>query len=175
MFKGPLGSHQNYIRHIALDNVVDYSQICTLNKEQGNDKTPNKYDEFRYFLNAMESLNNILEYYYFENEDDLPYEKFQGFKTAVFSRFPILREVEGIANAYKHCVRENRGAKQTDKLWAKDLQKTELTVAITPSTGISVEYEFEWPIQSHENILRDAFKFWMDYIEPSSEVDFTNL
>lgn len=74
VFKGPLGSHTNFISYIALDNCSDYTRLCGLNRENGKDKTPDRFKEMRYFLNTIESFNNILDYFYYEFEDEIPYE-----------------------------------------------------------------------------------------------------
>lgn len=176
VFKGPLGSHTNYIRYIALDNCSDYAVLCGLNKENGKDKTPDKFKEMRYFLNAIESLNNILDYFYYEFEDEITYAKLFDFRKAVWNKYPILENVAELANAYKHCVRENRQVKQTSKLWAKDLQKPQIDISVNlTEIKTSVGFSFPWPIQEHEGVLDEAFKFWLNYIQNNNTIDFKNV
>jgi hypothetical protein len=168
-FKGPLGSHRNYIKHIALQNYDDYQALCELNKENGKRNTPDKYKEFRLFLNVIESMNNILDYLYFEHEDEVQQSNLKDFKRAVWNKHPELEALADLANAYKHCVREWRGVKNSPLHWAKDLQNPQLKVNVTisPSEGFnaSVNYEFLWPIVEHEQSLEKALKFWLSYVQ----------
>lgn len=176
-FYGPLGSHRNYIAHIALPNCVDYFQIQQRNIEQENTGTSYKYEEMRYFLNAIESLNNILDYYFYENEQDLKSYNLNRYKESIMNKHPMLRKVADLANAYKHCVRENRSKKNTDLPWAKDLQNPAIFIDIDLSNPseikspkdikVDIRYEFEWPIGSQESILIESFKFWISYVEPT--------
>src|SRR6267142_717420 len=118
-FRGPLGSHRNYLTYIALPNSVDYMGLVKGHEETGNVSTSAKYTELRYFLNAVESLNNILEYYFYENEPTISEPTVQDFKQSVYSTHPELRDLSNLANAYKHCVRESNGRKRTNVPWAK--------------------------------------------------------
>lgn len=168
-FKGPLGSHKNYIHHIALENYFEYKTICGLNEENSKNKTPDKYKEFRYFLNVIESMNNILDYLYFEHEDEIKQSNLKNYKRAVWDKFPEIEALANLANAYKHCVREGRGVKNSSLPWAKDLQKPQLKVDVTISSSqdvnVSVDYEFPWPIAEHEQVLEKTLKFWLGYVQ----------
>lgn len=168
-FKGPLGSHKNFIHHIALENFHEYEMLCGLNEENGNNKTPDKYKEFRYFLNVIESMNNILDYLYFEHEAEIQQSSLKDYKNAVWAKYPGLEELAKLANAYKHCIREGRSGKNMNLPWAKDLQKPQLNVdvKISSSLGVktSVNYDFPWPIAKHEQVLENAVKFWLGYIQ----------
>ncbi len=110
-FTGPLGGHRNYLTHIALSNCVDYMALKKGHQERGDCSNPAKKKEFRYFLNAIESLNNILDYYFYENENAVLEPSLQKFKEALHSAHPELKELSELANAYKHCVRESKGQK----------------------------------------------------------------
>lgn len=168
-FKGPLGSHKNYIHHIALENYHEYKMLCGLNEENGKNQTPDKYKECRYFLNVIESMNNILDYLYFEHENEIKQTDLKSFKRAVWDKYPKLEELANLANAYKHCIREGREGKNVTLPWAKDLQKPQLSVdvRISSSHGVnaSVSYKFPWPIAQHEVVLENAVKFWLGYIQ----------
>ena len=64
---GPLDSHRNYIAHVALANAQDYFELKKAHGEQQRNATSDEYNkELRYFLNAIESVNNIPEYLYFD-------------------------------------------------------------------------------------------------------------
>jgi hypothetical protein len=168
---GPLGSHLNYLSHIVIPNVMDYEQIKRGNAEKGQRATPNKYNEFRHFLNAIESLNNILDYYYFENEVELldRFENVGKFRKNVHEKHAQLNALANMANAYKHCVRTNKGEKNNSMPWAKDLQNPSLHVSINITTGkVEAEYNFEWPIHSNEEVMCNAFRFWHSYQENPS-------
>jgi hypothetical protein len=168
-FKGPLGSHKNFINHIALENYHEYKNLCGLNEESRKNRTLDKYKECRYFLNVIESMNNILDYLYFEHEDKIQQSSLRSYKSAVWAKYPELRELANLANAYKHCIREGRGGKNMNRPWAKDLQKPQLNVdvKISSSLGVNtlVNYDFPWPINKHERVLEKAVKFWMAYIQ----------
>lgn len=168
-FSGPLGSHRNYIHQVAIENYHDYKMLCGLNHENGKGKTPDKYKEFRYFLNTIESFNNILEYLYFEHEDEIRQSNLRNYKKAVWDKYPELEELANLANAYKHSVRESRGNKNPALPWAKDLQKPQLYIdaEVSYETGVqvSVDYQFPWPIEEHQQVLEKTLAFWMAYIQ----------
>jgi hypothetical protein len=165
-FKGPLGSHLNYITHIALQNQFEYLKLKKKHEEENNSGTAAKYDEFRLFLNAVESFNNIIDYFYFEYEDRITYKKVDEFRKAIHRKYPDLDELSELANAYKHCVRTRNG-KKNDKLpWARDLQASRLEIHINISRDkpiIDADYEFPWPLEEHERKMFKALDFWLAY------------
>jgi hypothetical protein len=165
-FKGPLGSHFNYITHIALQNQIEYMKIKKRHEEDGSTGTSGKYEEFRLFLNAIESFNNIIDYLYFEHEDQINYKDIDGFRKAIHKKYPELGELSDLANAYKHCVRTRRGEKNDKLPWARDLQAPRLDININVSEAqpsVKVEYEFPWPLEEHESKLFKALDFWLAY------------
>lgn len=169
-FKGPLGSHKNYIQHIVLENFYDYKELCGLNCENERNKAPDKCKEFRYFLNVVESMNNVLDYLYYEHESEIRHESFTKFKRAVWDQYPDLERLADIANAYKHCVREGKKGKNKNLPWAQDLQKPQLNIDIElcliKGVSTAVTYDFKWPIDDHEEVLNEVVQFWLDYIQP---------
>lgn len=168
-FKGPLGSHRNYLVHVALENFKDYETLKKHNESEGRVGTPDKYKEFRYFLNAIESFNNVLDYAYFEHEDSIKqrHGNVTAFRKAVNTKYPELEKLSALANAYKHCVRtKTGGVKNMDLPWARDLQAPQLTIDISlheSKPTVEVEYDFPWPIAEHEKALNEAFRFWFEY------------
>jgi hypothetical protein len=158
VLKGPLGSHTNYIAHIALSNCADYFHLVKANEEQGRDKTPDKYKQLRYFLNAIESLNNILEYFFHEYKADYNWSDrdMRSILGKMRNKNHIFRDVEQITNGYKHCVRHDRS-----HLQAEDMQSQSLTVSIGPK-GVDVEFSFE-SIEDEE-LMGEAFRFWSGYL-----------
>ena len=165
-FRGPLGSHRNYLVHVALPNCTDYLWLKKGNQEQGRSGTCDKYKEFRYFLNAVESFNNILDYFYFEHEDRIKRGSVREFRKAIHDKYPELGELAELANAYKHCVRERNGKKNEALPWARDLQRPTLDIQIklgASQPSVAVNYDFPWPIEEHEAKLYKAFDFWLGY------------
>jgi hypothetical protein len=165
-FVGPLGTHRNYLTHIALPNCFAYLQLVQGNQEEGNVSISAKYAELRHFLNAIESLNNVLEYYFYENETQLS-QPLQDFKKSMFITHPELGALADLANAYKHCVRERKGIKRTDVPSAKDMQLPKLRIAIDlsqrPKVKVDVDYHFEAPTPEHREVFDKALKFWFEY------------
>ncbi|MFZ8198956.1 hypothetical protein [Alteromonas portus] len=168
--KGPLGSHKNYIQLIVLENFYDYKELSGLNCEQGRKKSPDKCKEFRYFLNAVESMNNVLDYLYYEHESEIQHESIIEFKRAVWDRYPALERLAEIANAYKHCVREGWKGKNKNLLWAKDLQKPHLHIdtelCLNKGVSTALTYDFKWPIDELERVLNEGVQFWLEYVQP---------
>jgi hypothetical protein len=166
-FAGPLDGHRNYLTHIALPNCIDYMALKKDHQERGESSTAAQYKEFRYFLNAVESLNNILDYYFYENEKSISEASLQEFKKVLESAHPELKEASELANAYKHCVRERNGRKQTNLPWARDLQKNVLEIQVNvsqlPEVKVDAEYNFEGPIARHLQVFDGALKFWFTY------------
>ena len=157
VFKGLLGSHKCYLAHVALDNCLDYFNLLEAQKKEGRDKITDRYIRLRYFLNAIESLNNIPEYFFHEHKGS------QGWNDAqlrnvlgqIRSKHAVLKDIEQIANAYKHCVRRN-----SDDMHAGDMQSPLLEISIG-SHGVKVKYMFE-SIEDEE-IMGEAFRFWHGY------------
>lgn len=161
---GPLGSSRNYISYIALSNCSDYFELKIKHEEENRSSTSDKYKEVRYYLNAVESLNNIIDYFYFENESLISHGNIKAFRTAVHNKYPALEKIANIANAYKHCVREQRGNKNADLPWAKDLQNPEIVIDINvPNMNVDVSFNFVWPIQEQEDAIESAWQFWVGY------------
>jgi hypothetical protein len=181
IFSGPLGSHANYITHIALPNLIDYEQLKQKNSEEGRAATPDKYKEFRLFLSALESFNNILDYLYYEKKSEIRQSSLREFKTVIFQKHPVLNDLNRLSDAYKHCIREKFDPKQKkmvaqpDLPWAKDLQSPLVHVNINlrkSKPGATINYEFKWPIEQHENALNEAYRFWLNYHQSPKATQF---
>nr|VFK51201.1 MAG: hypothetical protein BECKTUN1418E_GA0071001_100535 [Candidatus Kentron sp. TUN]VFK57468.1 MAG: hypothetical protein BECKTUN1418F_GA0071002_11171 [Candidatus Kentron sp. TUN] len=161
-FKGPLGSHSNYIHHIALQNCIDYFRLAEGDKEKGLDDISDKYKRLRYFLNAIESINNIPSYFFHEYKKGYSWQDENTILKRMREKHTILGDVNEITNAYKHCI-----TKKSDKCDAKDLQEPKIKIHVSMSSGkTDVEYDFD-SIEStkeKEKILSKAFGFWIDYI-----------
>ncbi len=159
----PLGSHRNYITHIALPNCLEYFSCKKHNEEEGRSGIPIKYAELRLFLNAVESLNNIPDYLYSEHTNRLKkYKDEVKFRAALSGKFPVLDKLSNLANAYKHCVRrkDDKSPKR-----ASDMHHGHITVNISLS-NLSLSragYEFSGPLPEHIAILQAASDFWLGY------------
>jgi hypothetical protein len=170
-FKGPLGSHKNYIVHVALANGFDYVKLKQKHKEEGRSGMRDKYQELRYFVNALESFNNVIDYLYFEYEERIRHRHGTVglFRNALHSKYPELRELADLANAYKHCVRTTKTNKKNRTLpWARDLQRPSLNINVElgdtpPSINVDVQFDFPGPLEEHEAKLDKVLKFWLTY------------
>lgn len=170
--RGPLGGHRNYLAHIAFENFVDYDRIKKEHSEKKKHSTSHKYKEFRLFLNAAESFNNVLDYFYFEFEQQISPIKLKDFKSKVHEKHPMLSDLNKTANAYKHCVRYDKNLPK-----ASDLQNLTIKTALNlKEKRISVDYDFIWPNKSIEENLNSVWKFWIDYHNKKEpEKSFLNL
>lgn len=165
-FKGPLGSHKNYITYIALENQLDYMNTRKKHEEEGRSANPDKDKEFRLFLNAVESFNNVIDYLYFEHENIIKQKSVDEFRKAIHKKYPELDALSELANAYKHCVRAKSGKKNDRLLSARDLQEPNLNIHIKLCENqplVNAEYEFLWPLEKHESKLYKVFNFWLEY------------
>lgn len=167
--KGPLGTHKNYIAHIALDNCVDYFRLREKNKEEGNNGTSNQYKELRYFLNAVESLNNIFDYMYFETYKENTEQTLNKFKQDYLEKHTELKNISEIANAYKHCIRgafkNGKFTPNKNSLHASDL--TENTIHFTVNMSVDrplTELQYSFKGIDSEKTLKKAFRYWVNYI-----------
>jgi len=157
IFKGPLGSHLNYLSFIVLENCNDYFLLLKQQQEKKQNKTPDNFKRLRYFLNAIESLNNIPEYIFHEFKDEKKWndKQLSNIVGKIRNNFLILKDITQIANAYKHCIRKNKS-----NLSAPDLQASIFKIKLE-SKKIDIEFNFN-SIES-EDILGEAFRFWIKY------------
>jgi hypothetical protein len=179
-FNGPLGDHRNYLTHIALPNCFEYLSIQKHPNESGDGLVRAQYEELRRFLNAVESLNNTLEYAYYEFEQTGQCRNFAEFRRAAWGKYPELARLAELANAYKHCVRTERSGKKLGGVpFARDLQKPEVQVVIEISQDKSVkvdaEYKFDGPLPEHFGIFDKALKFWFEYHNSPASVEILDL
>ena len=79
-------------------------------------------------------MNNVLDYYYYENEAYLSVDSLFAYRKKAMTKYPVLLRIAELANAYKHCVREYRGKKDEKSLWAKDIQRPSFVVNIDLSS-----------------------------------------
>lgn len=157
MLAGPLSNHENYLIHIALANFCEYNSLVQYQEEKGLNKTPAQYKRLRYFLNTIESLNNVLEYFFHDVKEA------QGWKDKelnnilgkIRNKHKILRDIEQIANGYKHCIRRDN-----KNLQASDMHSSTVIISLDEN-GIRVDLGFDSIVD--DNLMRDAWKFWLGY------------
>lgn len=164
-FSGPLGSHKGYIVHIALQNCSDYFELCDEQREAGTyEQIRSKYNRLRLFLNAAESINNIPDYIFHEYKDKYGWKKETDVRTLLSNKSKIHETINTLANGYKHCIRNPQKdpsiAKEID---AADLQEVKLIVAADLANLKNLDIEFSFDSIEDEEILGEAFRFWIDY------------
>ena len=146
-----LSSSENYIGWIALENCKDYFLAVGI---IGKNKQPvirdgNERKVFRLFLNSIDSLNNIVDYLYFD-KFYRQFNSFKCYKDELLSRHHILLEINEIANAYKHCKRgiDKKGlfCVYEERLHAKNIRFAHL-------------------------ILQEAFNFWINYYQKDGKIN----
>ena len=176
-FLGPLGHNKNYIQDIALDNCIDYYDLIKKNESKKKLATSDKSKELRYFLNAAESLNNILEYMYIDSLDKIEEYKTEDLnklKNDYYKKYSFLEELSDISNAYKHRLRFRRGNKlNNSKIHAKDLMSNKLSVDINFEhenglcKGVIASTKYLYENNYNPDLINKAFKYWIDYINKS--------
>jgi hypothetical protein len=134
--------------------------------------TPDKYKAVRYFLNAVESMNNVPEYLYWERSPDGTSDALKDFLRMVRSTEPCLGRIAEIANAYKHCVRTN-GRRSGSALTARDLATGVVSGSVSVKEGqlsVQIEHRFDGIKPEHHTALEEGWRFWIDYLNRQSEI-----
>ena len=146
-----LSNSSKYICWVALQNCIDYFLEVDLigNNKELKIKKGQELKVFRLFLNSIESLNNVVDYLYFDKYHD-QFKNFESFKYKLLSRHPILYKINEIANAYKHCKRgrSNKGIFVEDK---KKLSAQNL--------------------RFDHSVLANTFRFWLKYHQRDGKVN----
>jgi hypothetical protein len=162
---GPLGSHNGYITHIALPNCSDYFELCEAQRENGTyEKTRSKYKRLRYFLNAAESLNNIPEYIFHEYKIKYNWKIETDVRALLSKRSKIHETINTLANGYKHCIRNaSRDSSKAKEIDAADFQEITITAKANFKDPQSLNIKISFDSIEDEEILGEAFRFWIDY------------
>jgi multidrug efflux pump subunit AcrB len=176
-FYGPLGGHRNYLTHIALPNCFEFLSLQQHHRETNDSSIRAKYEELRRFLNAVESLNNTLEYAYYEMNPSGARSGFDKFQKIVYEKHNSLQELAELTNAYKHSIRQTK--RDIKVRSARDLQKPELHIAINISedkkVSVNADYEFDGPLSEHLEIFHNVLRFWHNYHNSPASTEFTDL
>ncbi|CAG9000644.1 MAG: hypothetical protein CENE_02644 [Candidatus Celerinatantimonas neptuna] len=157
MISSPLSNHRSYLEHIALENFKEYNQLVQKQTEEDKSNISDQYHRFRLFLSTVESLNNIPEYFFHDMKES------QGWNDRDLTRIlgeirqkhKVLRDIEQIANAYKHSVRHN-----VCNLQAKDMQSLGVYVKLDNE---KVKVDFGFDCIADETLMNEAWTFWFGY------------
>ncbi|WP_164091233.1 hypothetical protein [Aeromonas dhakensis] len=165
---GCFSNHVEYIGCIVLPNGRDFNQYYT--RDRLTNASEFGMDVFRYFVNAIESMNNIIDYIYFDNYDELVERvTLRDFRTGILHKHLFMSELNDLANAYKHSVRAATKDKKTiinkGKIKAADMNmveiKTELTISAaktSSTTKITSHFRVEY-----YDIFLENFEYWLEY------------
>ena len=99
---GPLSNHMKYLEHIVLNNFIDYfSFVETILPPIS---PADSYKQTRLFFNAIESANNLPEYFFHDekNNNNWSDKNLAQVLGGIRNKHKILKDIEQISNAYKH-------------------------------------------------------------------------
>lgn len=154
-------SHRDYLHYIVLPNCRDFNNFYE--NKIGIGKHEWSVEVYRHFVNAMESMNNVIDYLFFDNFDDVSNMGIDEFRKRFFMKHHFMLDVANIANAYKHSRRARYDKKKyitviyDDKMKASDISCSKLVIS---DSKISLNFEFD---QRYYNSFLVAFDFWLSY------------
>ncbi len=166
---GCFSNHVEYIGYIVLPNGRDFNQYYT--RDRITDTIEFDMEVFRYFVNAIESMNNVIDYIYFDNYDELfEHVSLDEFRRRILKEYPSMSKLSDLANAYKHSVRAKTKGRRTiikeDKIKSAEMNvveiKADLTISaakISSITKIISHFRAEY-----YNIFLENFLYWLDYV-----------
>ena len=159
VLKGPLGSHLNYLRYIALPNCMEYDNENRRQKEANASGMRAAYERLRLFLNAIVTFNHVVDYFFHENKASRAWtDKQQGKITGdIRKNHKILADIAELANAFKHC--RTTGKQKAD---SADLQEPVLRLQVSLKP-VSVSANLDFDSIEDEDIIGEAFRFWVAY------------
>jgi hypothetical protein len=168
---GPLNNHKRYIELIALQNATEYYDLVKADQERPSLALADRYKELRYLLNAIESINNIPEYLYFDTHPAHANPTPDEFRARLLRENECLSRIADVANAYKHCVRgktrDGAFRKSEEKQHAAELARHGVRIEIKEVAGTvqvtTQEETFEVDRDAVE-ALEAAFRFWVAYV-----------
>ena len=155
LLNGPLDCHQNYLNYIALENCFDYFGLVESQRKEKNLDLAANYHRLRLLLNAMESMNTILDYFFHEqkelqgwndNQRDLILERIK-------RKHPALYHLDLQLSTYKRMKHSDMTS-----LVATDLKKTVVSIH-----SIKQKIELDFNSTEDEHIISEAFDFWFEY------------
>lgn len=167
----PLGSHYRYLVNIALPNCSDDFFPALRLRGERHENGQGELKLLRYFVNAAESLNNALEYFYWENFEADRHVNDAEFLKKAKREYPIFEKLADIANVYKHA---QRNGKKTEN---KPLRKA---TQLVDSGWFQTSWDEEGPSGKiyHPSVkddwistIEEAFQFWIRFVndDPSAE------
>ncbi len=164
-----LTNAKKYLEIIALPNCKDFIEYIE------NNRNMQKIEErFRKFINAVESLNNVIDYMVHDPvENPKKFSEKKDLINELDNRYPGFKQwhnkIEDLANAYKHCVRggvrKGRFVKNLKKPHANDIIQTNSFFVARSSVGKPlVEPIYSLKDIDDEVYIRSAIEFWQQYI-----------
>ncbi|KAB2824737.1 hypothetical protein [Aliivibrio finisterrensis] len=155
LLNGPLDNHENYLNYITLENCFDYFGLVESQRKQKSLDLAENYHRLRLFLNAMESMNIVLDYFFHEQKEQQGWNDSQ--RDLILDRIkrkhPALYDLDKLLNTYKRV--EHRDMKA---LVATDLQETVVSIC-----AIKQKIEIDFNSTKDERIISEAFDFWFEY------------
>lgn len=147
----PIRNHFDYIQLIALENCADFFISIKLIGQNTEPIINNSRRTFTKYFNCIITLEHIIDYMYFDSEYYiLKKVGLKIYKNNILMQHPILQKISNYANAYKHCIRNK---KQFD---IDDIED----VIYNDGIGFNLK------------LLKEAFKFWSDYINSKQIVQY---
>ncbi len=154
-------SHRDYLHYMVLPNCRDFNNYYE--NKIGIGKHEWSVEVYRHFVNAMESMNNVIDYLFFDNFDDVSNMGIDDFRKRFSMKHQFMLDVADIANAYKHSQRARYDKKKSitvinnDKMKARDISCSKLVMT---DSKIILNFEFN---QRYYNSFLMAFEFWLSY------------
>lgn len=179
---GAFDSTYHFISEIVLPNYHFFEKSFVSSPEN------QKAGSFRSFYNSVVSMNSILDYLFWEcldlqniiNTSDVGSAEYKGilsvkmeeegcFRKNLYKLYPVLSDINEIANALKHCKRKDPGKIGVSTVFQQSSTlKVNLELSIGNNTrnnikcSSSIEPEATI-IGTHLNTLKSGFSFWINY------------
>lgn len=160
-FKGPKRTCKNYISYVVIPDCSDYFDLLREALEREQEDMLDEYKAFRYFLNALRSLDKIPDYFFYEHEEYLYAKSADDFRKEVFEIIPEIKEIDWLLKLYEGLTLRDleqveRGRTEGIELLETFLDKDELL------KGPRLNAELF--LQKQDEILSKAFKLWILYV-----------
>lgn len=160
----PISSHRNYIALIALANCAEVFRSLNLVGRNEIPESINSRDEFRKYFNAIITIDHIVDYMYWEDENlDKTQISCSDYKFNIAKQYPIIGKIASYANAYKHKKRIFKGDKENKKL---------IETLNFNKQNLNVDGESNYYLPYDLNLLKEAFKFWHEYINKGKKIRY---
>ena len=163
--EGPLGSHLTYLQLVALPNCVDYHSVMEKQKRQRLRGIPASCERLRRFLNAVDSLDNVLDSFFHEHKSQQGWadQQLSSVRKNLRGNHPVLANIHELSIAFRQSpTRSKRNA--TSSGCSGGVPTLQLSVALTTEW-------FDYVSAEDEAILDSAYHFWAAY-EKDPRIEF---